>query len=251
MLRTIIIDDEEHQRQTIEGLVKLYCKNLRVVARCGSVAAGVKAIKKHRPDLVLLDIMMDDGTGFDLLDRLSPVDFKVIFITAYNQFAIKAIRFSALDYLLKPVDPDELVQAVAKAETHVQEEFNAQFSNLKENLNPDTKAGIKIILKTHDNIYLVPVNDILYCESDDNYTRFHLLNKQEIFVSTTLKEYEDMLADSGFLRVHKSYLVNLKYFWRFEKAEGGFVVLEGDVKIPVASRKREELLEMLDRLTIV
>jgi two-component system LytT family response regulator len=249
MLRTIIVDDEDHQRLTIEKMVKLHCRNVSIVYQADGVQSGVDAIKKYKPDLVLLDIKMDDGTGFDLLERLHPIDFKVIFITAYDQFAIKAFRLNAIDYLLKPLDPDELVQAVEKVEHIIQKDFNAQLDNLKEHLTADNKANKKIIIKTFDNIHLVPIKEILYCESDGNYVSVHLASNPKIMVSASLKDYEDMLAGDGFFRVHKTYLINLKYIRRFEKAEGGSVVLDGEIKIPVASRKREHLLEMFERIS--
>ncbi|TVQ13859.1 MAG: DNA-binding response regulator [Bacteroidetes bacterium] len=249
MHRTIIIDDEAHQRLTIEKMVRNYCPTLKVVAKAESVQSGLKAIIKHKPDLVLLDIELADGTGFDILDQLHPINFKVIFITAFDQYAIKAFRFSALDYLLKPVDPDELCRAATKAVETIQHDFNLQINNLRRFIKTDDKNHQKIIIKTYDNIHLVPVRDILFCESDNNYTRIHLLDHRQIMVSATLKEYEDILSESGFFRIHKSYLINMKRIIRFERAEGGSVVLEGDIKIPVASRKREELLEILDQLT--
>jgi len=248
MLRTIIIDDEDHQRLAIEKMVSRYCPNVKLVAQADGVQSGLDAVKKHKPDLVLLDIKMADGTGFDLLDRLYPIDFKVIFITAYDQYAIKAFRFSAIDYLLKPLDPDELVQAVEKVEHIIQKDFNTQLDNLKEHL-ADNKANKKIIIKTYDNIHLVPISEILFCESDGNYVSVHLTSIQKIMVSASLKDYEDMLAGDGFFRVHKTYLINLKYIRRFEKAEGGSVVLDGDIKIPVASRKRDHLLEMFELIS--
>ena len=249
MLRTIIIDDEDHQRLTVEKMVSRYCPNVKLVAQANGVQSGVEAIKKHKSDLVLLDIKMDDGTGFDLLDRLHPIDFKVIFITAYDQYAIKAFRLSAIDYLLKPLDPDELVQAIEKAENVIQKDFNTQLNNLKEHLSVEDKINKKIIIKTYDNIHLVPIKEILYCESDSGYTSFHLTSDQKIMVSSSLKDYDKMLADDGFFRVHKTYLINLRYIRRFEKAEGGTVVLDGEIKIPVASRKREQLLELFERIS--
>ncbi|TVQ89458.1 MAG: DNA-binding response regulator [Bacteroidetes bacterium] len=249
MLRTIIIDDEDHQRLNLEKMVKLYCSDLEIIAMADGIKTGVRAIKKHGPDLVLLDIKLNDGTGFELLEALQPINFKVIFITAFDQYAIRAFRISALDYLLKPVDPDELCQAAKKAGEIIQKDFNIQLSNFQKFLHPDDKTLTKIIIKTHDNIHLVSVQDILFCESDNNYTRFHLSGHKQIMVSATLKDYEDILAESGFFRIHKSYLVNIKNIRRFERGEGGSVVLEGDLKIPVSSRKRDELLGMLDKLT--
>lgn len=249
MIRTIIIDDEENVRKTLEKLLNKHCPNVRIVSEANSVKSGLKAIKRHHPDLVLLDIKMDDGTGFDLLKQLDPVDFKVIFITAFDQFAIKAIKFSALDYLLKPVDPEDLTEAITKAEKLVVHELNQQLNTLEENIQSQEKSKKKIILKTFDNIYIIKIRDIVYCESQDNYTNFHLISDRKILVSTTLKEYDEMLSEFGFFRAHKSYLINLIHIDRFEKADGGFIVLNDEIKLPVASRKKEQLLDMLDRIT--
>jgi two-component system LytT family response regulator len=249
MLRTIIIDDEAHMRQSLETLLKANCPNVKIVSKADSVISGVESIEKLHPDLVLLDIKMDDGTGFDLLDQLPSIDFKVIFITAYDEFAIQAIKFSALDYLLKPVDVDDLVHSIGKAENMILKELKIKLNVLEDNLQTDDGLKKKIILKTFDNIHLVKVRDIIYCESDINYTRFHLIDGQEIIISVTLKEYDDMLSKSGFFRVHKSYLVNLSHIERFEKREGGSVILTNSHKVPVASRKREHLLEIFKALT--
>jgi two-component system LytT family response regulator len=251
MLRTIIVDDEAHMRETLEKMVGVYCPAIKLVASADGVKSGIEAIRKHHPGLILLDIKMNDGTGFDLLKQLQPVDFKVIFITAYDQYAIKAFRFSAIDYLLKPVDPDELSEAVNRAEKLMQQDFSTQLNTLEENMQPGNKTNRKIILRTFDNIHLVKVQDINYCESEGSYTTIHLLNDKKIVVSNLLKEYDEMLNDCGFYRVHKSYLINMRHIQRFEKGEGGNVILENEVKVPVASRKREELLEMFDRLAAI
>ncbi len=249
MLRTIIIDDETHQRLTIKKMVNRYCPKLEVVATADGVQSGLTAINTNKPNLLLLDIQLGDGTGFDILDQLHPIDFKVIFITAYDQYAIKAFRINALDYLLKPLDPDELCHAAARASDIIQHDFNQQLANLQKYLKRDDKSQTRIIVKTHDTVHLVPVSDILYCQSDSNYTRIHLVDQKQIMVAATLKDYEDIFSESGFFRTHKSFLVNLKHIVRFERGDGGSLVLAGEIKIPVASRKREELLGILDRLT--
>lgn len=249
LLRTIIIDDEVLMRRTLEKLVEEHCANVKLVAQAGSVKEGVDTIKNQHPDLVLLDIKMNDGTGFDLLKQLEPIDFKVIFITAFDEFAIKAIKFSALDYLLKPVEPEELVNAINKAEKLVVKELNTQLNVLADNMQSPDLINKKIILKTFDNIHLVKVYDVIYCESDDNYTQFHLLDGNKILVSNTLKAYDEMLNEFGFFRVHKSYLINLSHIIRFEKAEGGSIVLTGNNVVPVASRKREQLLDLLNKIS--
>ncbi len=248
MINAIIIDDEPHMRQTIRKMLNSLCPDVKIMCEAGSVAEGVAAVRNFHPDLIFLDIKMDDGTGFDLLKLLKPIDFKVIFITAWENFAIKAFKFSALDYLLKPVDPDDLAQAVQKARQTIQSDFNTQIENLTEHLHDQDKSTRKIIIRTAENIYLIKVKDIVYCESDGNYTTVNLLDGAKILVSATLKEYEDLLMEYGFFRVHKSWLINLRYISRFEKAEGGMIVLENGNKIPVASRKRELLLEMFDHL---
>ena len=247
-LRTLIIDDEEHQRHSLERLVKMYCPTLSVVGQADGVKTGIEAIIKYKPDLVLLDIKMNDGLGFDILEQLKPLDFKVIFITAYEKYADKAFRFSSLDYLLKPIDPDELMHAVNKAGDQLRQDFDIQFANMKKTLSHHDKADLKIVLKTYDSIYLVSVSDILFCESDISYTRFHLADKRDILACSSLKEYEDLLSESGFYRVHKDYIINIRYIRRFEEDPCCSVILEGEHKIPVESRKRYDFLEILARL---
>ncbi|MCD4729241.1 MAG: LytTR family DNA-binding domain-containing protein [Bacteroidales bacterium] len=249
MLRTIIIDDEAHVRESMAEMLKIHCPDVKVVGQAEGVKSGVKSILKHHPDLILLDIKMKDGTGFDLLEQVENIDFKIIFITAYDQFAIKAIKFSALDYLLKPVDSVELQEAINKAENLTEKEVNTQLSTLASNLQTDDQSKKRIILKTFDNIYLVKVRDIVYAESDSRYSTIYLESGEKVIVSKTLKHYHELLGDFGFYRVHKSFLINLEHIQRFEKAEGGYVILEGDAKVPVASRKKEELLELFERIS--
>jgi len=248
MVRTIIIDDEAHVRESLADMLKLYCRNVKMVGQAEGVKSGLKAIQTSHPDLILLDIKMKDGTGFDLLDKIENIDFKIIFITAYDQYAIKAFKFSAIDYLLKPVESGELKDAVDKADKLSQKEVDMQMSALANNLKTDDQSKKKIILRTFDNIYLVKVNEINYIESDGRYSTIFLEAGEKVFVTNTLKHYQEMLLDFGFYRVHKSYLINLAHIHRFEKAEGGYVILAGDAKVPVASRKREELMEMFQRL---
>jgi len=249
MLRTIIIDDEGPVRESLLELLKANCPEVKVIGQADSVKSGVAAILEHHPDLILLDIKMADGTGFDLMEQIEPAECKVIFITAYNEYAIKAIKFSALDYLLKPVDSAELVEAVNRADSMVSRELKTQLDTLVHNLNTDDRSKKKIILKTFDNIYLVKVADILCCESDGRYATFHFQSGEKVMVSNTLKYYQDILSEFGFYRIHKSFLINMEHIVRFEKSEGGYIILTNNLKIPVASRKREELLELFDKIT--
>jgi len=249
MLRTIIIDDEPHVRKTLSRMVEEECSNVKLVRSADGVKSGIKAIKEEHPDLVLLDIKMDDGTGFDLLKKLEPINFKVIFITAFDQYAIQAFKFSAIDYLLKPVDPVDLAHAINKAEQMMQQDLATQLQVLDENLKTQDVKGKKIILRTSETVHLVKVSDISYCESDLSYTQFYLADGQKILVSKTLREFEEMLKEFGFFRVHKSFLVNLFAISKFEKADGGYLVMENNDRVPVATRKKDELMELFERLT--
>ena len=248
MLRVVIIDDEAHIRDSLAKLLAKHCPEVAVIGNAFSVDSGIRIIHELHPDLVLLDIQMNDGTGFDLLRSFATIDFKVIFITAYDQFALQAFRFSAVDYLLKPVNPELLVEAVNKADRIIKEHFTLQVEALHENLKALSRQDKKIILKTTDQIHLLDLRNIISCESDSCYTTVRTSEGQNIMVAKTLKEYEEMLTGCGFYRVHKSFLINLAHIKRFEKQDGGFVVLTNDLKIPVASRKREEMLAMMEKM---
>jgi two-component system LytT family response regulator len=249
VLRTLIIDDEAHVRESLNDMLKIHCPNAKVVGQAEGVKTGIKAITTHHPDLVLLDIKMKDGTGFDLLEKMDNIDFKIIFITAFDQYAIKAFKFSALDYLLKPVESIDLKEAIDKADKISQKEVNTQLTTLASNLQTDDRSKKKIILKTFDNVYLVKVKDIVYVASDGRYSTIYLTSGVQVIVSNTLKYYDELLREFGFYRVHKSYLINLAHIHRFEKAEGGYVILNGDSRVPVASRKRDELLKLFEHIS--
>lgn len=245
MLRAVIIDDMDQIRAKNLDLIRKHCPQVSILAEASDVRSGVEVIRKFMPDLVFLDVEMPDGTGFDLLQQFNPVTFKVIFITGFQDFAIRAFRFSAIDYLLKPVDPDDLVAAVKKASDALNSENLAlQLGTLLSHVG-QAKAPQKIVLKTADKLYSVDVQDIVHCESDRNYTTFYLANGTRMVVSTTLKEYEALLAPMGFFRTHQSHLINMAYFDHFIKADGGLIVLKDQSRIPLASRKREEFMNLL------
>lgn len=248
MLRTVIIDDEAHARETLARLLTVHCPQVKLIGEAGSVASGLKAIRELHPQLVLLDIKMDDGSGFDLIRLCDSIDFKVIFITAYEKYAVQAFRFAAVDFLLKPVNPEELIEAVKHAETLIQDHFTTQLQALEENLRTDLRQKKKIVLKTQENVHLVEMQNITFCESDGCYTVIHTTGGEKILISKILREFDDMLSESGFYRVHKSYLINLSHIIRFEKQEGGYIILTSGEKVPVSFRKREELLELFDKL---
>jgi len=247
MIRTAIIDDEVQIRAMLAQMLELYCPDARLVGEADGVESGLRMVRHKLPELVLLDISMADGTGFDFLERSGDIDFKIIFITAYQEYAVRAFKYSALDYLLKPVDPDELSKAIKRAEKIIQSNFHKQLEVLKENLGTDIRHK-KMVLKTLDQIYLVNAANVIRCDSDSGYTTFYLQDNRKITVSHSIGEFEEILEEQGFLRVHKSHIVNLAFLDHFDKAEGGYVVMTDGSRIPVASRKRDTLLELFDKL---
>lgn len=249
MLRAIVIDDIEAIRKRNLAVIKANCPNISIIGQADSVASGVKIISQLSPDLVFLDVEMPDGSGFDLLQKLTPFNFKVIFITGYEDFAIKAFRFSAIDYLLKPLNPNELIEAVKKAEESLGKEvFDLKLTNLFANLERPKNLQ-KLILKTADRIYSVNIQDIVNCESDKNYTTFNFINGPKLVVSTNLKEYDTMLSPYNFFRTHKSHLINMAYFDHFVRSDGGnTIVMKDKTSIPLSVRKKDEFLILLDHL---
>jgi two-component system LytT family response regulator len=249
MLRAIVIDDIDAIRAKNIAVIKSHCPNIAIIGEANSVESGISLIKQIVPDIVFLDVEMPDGTGFDLLQRMKPIQFKVIFITGYEDFAIRAFRFSAIDYLLKPLDPEELVEAVRKAEESLNKEvfelkLNTLFTNLERPKNLQ-----KLILKTAEKIYSVNIQDIVSCESDRNYTTFYFINAPKLVVSTTLKEYENLLKPFSFFRAHQSHLINMLYFDHFIKTDGGnTIVMKNKNRIPLAIRKKEEFMTLIDNL---
>jgi two-component system LytT family response regulator len=249
MIRTIVIDDENKARETIVNMLDMYCKDVEVVAEAHDVQSGYDAIRNHAPELVLLDIKMPDGTGFDLLRKFLNFDFQVIFITAYEEFAIRAFKFSALDYLLKPIDPDELVGAVQKAQAKLNSDnLTVKVQTLFENIDHLSNREKKIVLKTSSNVHVVNLYEIVRCQSDKNYTHFFTSDGEKIVVSKTLKEYDELLKSYGFFRVHQSHLINLSFVKRFEKSEGGYLVMKDNSKVPVSFRKKDDLMKLFKSL---
>ena len=248
MQKVIIIDDEQNAREVIASIIKRKIRQLQIVATPDSVHSGLLAIKEHNPDIVLLDIQMHDGSGFDLLKKLKTIDFKVIFITAHKEYALKAIKFSAIDYVIKPIDADELVEAIKKAMEAVDHKYIVLSLEAHKNNFLHEKEPKKIILRTFDSVYSINVNDIVRLEADGNYTRFFLYDRQKIMVSTIIKEYDELLSEYGFFRTHQSHLINMAYFIRFKKDDGGFAVLKNDFSVPVSSRKRELFMQVIDEL---
>lgn len=252
MLKAVIIDDIEQARNTLKKDIAAYCPGLNVTGEADGVVNGAKLLSKEKPDVIFLDIQMQDGSGFDLLEIIKGTDIKVIFVTAYDAYAIKALRYSAVDYLLKPIDPDELKSACEKlSEKKISEAKSLEL--LSENIKGKTKTHNKLALHTQEKIFVVNINDILRCESNVNYTEFYFLpdaggkTPKRLLVTKTLKEYEELLSDHGFFRVHQSHLVNTRYIREFIKSEDE-LVMNDNSHIPVSTRKRAEVMKMLDEL---
>lgn len=248
MIKAIVIDDETNNQELICNLLKSYADNIQVLAVAGSVESGYQAIMEHQADLVFLDIQMPDGTGFDLLKKFDKINFKVIFVTAHQEYAIEAFKYSALDYLLKPLSPSNLISAIKKVEESFNsDELNLKLKTLLSNITEPAKTKRKIVLKTMERIYSVDLNDVIRFESDGGYTKVYLLDGKRIMVSRTMKEFDDLLTDVGFLRVHNSHLINMNYLFCFEKTEG-HIVMKDDSIVPVSNRKKEQLLELLNMI---
>lgn len=247
MIRAIVVEDVEKIRNSFLALINKELPSISVVDTADTVEKAYKVILQYKPDLVFLDIELLDGTAFDLLSKFSTIEFKIIFVTAYSEYSIRAFKFSAIDYLLKPIDKDELIVAVQRATQQIEKEtFNLKLQTLITNFDGKTKpTPRKIVLRTAEKIYSIDVSDIVRCESEKNYTDFYLITGQRIVVSITIKEYDDMLSPYNFFRVHQSHLINMSYFNYFDKADGGFAIMKDGSRVPVASRKKDDLLKLL------
>ncbi|MBS1734768.1 MAG: response regulator transcription factor [Bacteroidetes bacterium] len=246
-MKLIIIDNEIPVRSSIKSLLLKCCPEITTIVEADGVQNGLQSISSFQPDIVLLDVEMDDGTGFDLMRELKNPSFQLIFVTAHNQYAIDAFRFSAIDYLLKPIDPDELQRAIQKAIRQIQNtDMSRQISFLLKQIGDRSEHGKKIVLKDIDNVYFVKVSDILFCEAEGTYTRFHINNAEPILVSKNLKEYEAFLEPLGFIRTHHSYLANPDRIKVFDKTDGGSLYLDNGQSIPVSQRKKESVLALLE-----
>ncbi len=241
--RIVIIDDEQDARESLEQLVDLYCPNFKIIGKADSVKSGIKMIDTLIPDVILLDIKLGDGSGFDLINHFSKPSFKVIFTTAFDQFAIKAFRYNALDYLLKPINPDELHDALKKTVTLSTPFVNEAMQNLLSNLQ--TKTFNKIAIHTSEGRTFIKIEDIIYLKSEGNYTSFYLNNDKPILVSKAIKEYENILDDRLFFRTHQSFIINIQYLSKVLKEDGGLILLENGIKIPLSRRRKDDFMSFL------
>lgn len=249
-MNILVVDDEKRARESVVEVLRMYSKGLRNVYEADGVKSAKEIIGKTALDLVLLDIHLKDGSGFDLIQDIQAANLPVIFITAHQDYAIRAFKASALNYLLKPIDPDELLHSVTKAAILRQQAgFEEKLSVLLEQSMHKNEPPRRIVLRTAESIFVVLVEDIIYCEADKNYTTFHISNRPPILVSGNLGEYEELLSDPRFLRIHQSVLLNLHYIERYEKGDGGFVITRSGQQLPVSSRKKDQLMAYLNNIT--
>lgn len=248
MFHLLIVDDEIKARDALRSVVSAYDPEISIQEAEG-VKSALRSIDAARPDVILLDIQLSDGTGFELLKKIHPTASKIIFITAYEEYAVRAFRFSAVDYLMKPINPADLRAALDKARTAVEKDsLETRMNILLSNISQVSKEQKKIVLKTAEQIFVVSIKDIVHLESDRNYTFFYLADGKKVLVSKTLKEYEELLGEYGFIRVHQSHLIHVDYIDRYEKKDGGYVVMKDRSSIPVSTRKKEELIGLLEQL---
>lgn len=255
MISSVIVDDEKKARAFLKGHLNAFCPDVTIAGEAENVASAVQTIKTINPDLVFLDIKMPDGTGFDVIERLRKEDtkdelkFKIIFTTAFDEYAIKAIKFSALDYLLKPIDPEELVAALKRSKLISSKQNSvAKVDVLLENIKSLSDQNKKIALNTSNKTFVYKISDIIRCESSGSYTLVYVKNTEPILISKSLGEAEELLKDYQFERIHKSHLINLNYLRTFIKTDGGYVEMENGDMIPVSNRKREYLIQLLKSL---
>ncbi len=245
--KVLIIDDENRTRDFVKKMIDSFNLDLDVFTDGENVETGIEAINRIQPDILLLDIQMPDGTGFDVLNSIETKNFEVIFITAYQEYAIKAIKFSALDYILKPIDSEELHSSIITAIDSLEfKREETKFIALENNMQPNSRR--KLVLKTQECVYVVDLNEIIRCEADKNYTFFYLNSGKKILVSRTLKDYETMLNGYGFFRIQQSHLINLEYLDRYDKQQGGAVIMKDGTSVPLSPAKKDQFFKLLEKL---
>ena len=247
MTKAIIIDDEQHCINRLENLLTNYCSdNIQLCGSFQSVEDGLTAVKNTKPGLVFLDVEIKDETGFDFLKQIPEINFEVIFTTAYDKYAVQAFKFSAIDYLLKPVDADELQASIKKLnDKFSQKEMSQKFDALFHNLKNIQSASKRICVPVLTGFVLLQTEDIIRCESNINYTTLFLKDKQKLLVAKTLKEFEELLREYNFYRVHNSHLINLAYINSYNKGKGGFVVMKDGSEVEVSTRRKDDFIKRL------
>lgn len=243
--KVLIIDDENKTRQLLMKMIDQLTLNedLEVFAEGESVVSGLKAIKTIKPDILLLDIQMGDGTGFELLDLVDEINFKIIFITAHREYAIKAIKSAAMDYILKPVDNEELQTALINAINQLKEEKKPTLNQTSIQNNGSTEQIEKIVLKTQESVYIIDLKDIVRCSSFKNYTTFYIVDGRKIVTSKTIKEYAKVLNEPDFVRCHRSHIINMNYFERYDKTMDGMIIMKDKTEVPLSRANKEHFFK--------
>jgi len=244
MLKTVIVEDELSSQETLQNYLEAYCSEVEVVGLAANIEEGKKVIEATQPDLVFLDVEMPFGTGFDLLESLQEVTFQTVFVTAFSHYAIRAIQYSASNYILKPIDIDELVAAVDKVKKADPPKIDAT-SILLQNIRSSQQQETKVVLPVIDGFEVIQAQEVIHCKSEDNFTLFTLENGQQLMICRTLKFYQEILEPLGFLRIHKSHLINLERVRKYIKGSGGFVVMSNGAELPVSPKQKSLLIERL------
>jgi two-component system LytT family response regulator len=248
MIRTIIVEDEQQSREVLQLMLQQFNDVIELVDTCSTPAKAIESIENNAPDLVFLDIQMPRMNGFEMLKRLSPVNFNIIFTTAFNKYAINAIKISALDYLLKPIDKDELAAAIKKCLQNLElKNTSYKMEMLLRNLTQHTALEKMLTLTSSDGIRFIKMKDIVRLEANGRYTKFYLLNKEVILSSRTLGDFEETLSSNEFFRIHETHIVNLLYIDRFHKGNN-YVLLTDKTELPVARRRKEDFLKIIPKI---
>lgn len=252
MISAVIIDDEKNVRDTLRRIVEVHNIPVSIVGEATNINEGANLIRSIEPDLILLDVMLGDHTSFDMLRMISKLKSKIVFVSGFEQFAIEAFKFSAIDYILKPVDPEELNQAVQRVTKQLQsEKASIKFDVLLSNLSsPKNKQDKKIVLQTLEKTHVVHMKDVLRCESANNYTVFYLKNGEKLVISKPIKIYDELLSDYNFFRVHKSHLVNMNFVKGVLKRDGGYIELVNTDLVPISSRKKDKTLALINKMGV-
>ena len=248
MIKALIISGEKQTIEKVNDLVKACCPDIHIESTAMDLKSGVLAINSAQPDLLVLDTSLADGSGFDLLNHFDNPDFKVLFISEYMEYAIKAIDYNAVAYLMKPLAEQKFTMAVNKAKDRIEREERRQMDQFEHTLE-EIRSSENIILRTNEQIHSVKPADVIRLEADGNYSTFFMADGRKVVVSKPTSEFEDLLVKNGFFRIHKSHLINVRRISYFEKAEGGSVVMTDGSSVPVASRKREAVIELLEKLS--
>lgn len=248
-LKAIIVDDEKWNRANLQALLKDNCPNVKVLAEAVSADEAIELLTVNKIDLLFLDIEMPNKSGLELLKEMGEVDFEVIFCTAHSQYALKAFKFNAVDYLLKPIDENELITAVKQAEENRKQKKagSIDIESLMQAINTPEKKFEKLAVHVAEGIKFLKIEDIIRCESDGNYTTIYQKDKEKLVVAKSLKEYELILTEYGFFRIHNYHLINMAHIKNYRKEDGGYVTLADDSRLEISRRRKDAFLELVNR----